>query len=1426
MKRILTLLAFATIFSSAAFAQDLSVINMTAPVSSCAMTATENVTIKIFNFGPNLPAATSFNVSYTINAGAPVTELVTLGAPLLMNSTLTYTFLTQANLSVPGVYTFTGTVNIAGDINASNNTFSGYVVTNTAPSVGGTIAGPASVCLSGNSGNLTLSGHTGSVVQWEYSTDGGFTWINITNSTTTQSYNNLTVPTKYRALVQNGTCTAVYSSIITITINPVTVGGNVNASATVCTGANGANLTLSGKTGSVIRWEKSTDGGVTWIPIVNVTTTQAYLNLVITTQYRALVQSGACASAFSSIATITVNPLSVGGNITPLASTVCSGSNAGTLTLAGKVGAVVRWEFSIDNGVTWNNVANVTTSQAYLNLVNTRWYRARVQSAPCAVAYSDTAIVTVVSSTVGGSLSPAASSVCTGINGGTITLSGSNGTVTQWEFSINGGLTWTVIANITSTNNYANLVTTTQFRALSQNGGCTATYSTVATVTVNPTSVGGTISGGTTVCASGNSGTLTLSGHTGSVVRWESSTNHIVWTSIANVTTTQAFNNLVVTTYYQAIVKSGVCTSDTAIEDTVIVDPVSVGGSINPVATVVCSGLNSGNLTLAGNVGTVVQWEYSTDGGVTWINIINTTTTQAYNNINTATIYRALVRSGVCTQIYSAQATITVNPQAVGGTLYSDATVCGAANAGTLTLVGFSGSISQWESSIDNGVTWNAIANTTNTNNYLNLIDTTLYRVIVASGVCPTDTSTIVTVTVDAPSVGGAVTMDDTVCAAANAGLLSLNGQTGNVVGWEYSVDGGVTWINISNTTTSQAYSNLSVTTMYRARVGNGVCPSVASASATITVDPIVMGGTVSGNATVCATGNSGSLMLNAYSGTIVTWETSIDGGVTWIADGNITATENYTNLLDTTWYRAIVMSGICGNDTSTVGVIIVDPATVGGTTSANNTVCSGVNGGTIYLSGDTGVIQRWEFSIDGGNNWMALSNTTDSLVYVNLTQTTFYRAVVLSGVCAPAQYSTVDTITVNPVSNAGSISGSTSTCMGTGSGTLTLNGYTGSILNWNFSNDGGITWTPIGNVTASQNWSNPLDTTWYIAIVQSGVCAADTSASAVLIVYPKPVAGFTAPTVCNGMPTVFTDTTSIASGGILFYNWDFADNNASVATNPIHTYALPNTYNVSLIVVSDHNCSDTILQNVIVNALPSSTITASAALSLCSGDSIELSVLSAPQNHYLWNTGAVVDSIFVSSSGNYLVTVTDTITGCMSSDSSDVIVLPRPLASAGPDTTVSAGSSIVLNGSGGQFYSWSPTVGLSDPFAENPTCTPPYTVTYTLTVTSFNGCSDTDAVIVTSAKDYNVIISNLITINGDGFNDVWNIQNIEFYPQNKVSVYNRNGNLVFEQEGYNNSWNGTFNNLQLPDGTYYYILQFTDTGDTVKGAVTIISQK
>ncbi|MBL0034122.1 MAG: hypothetical protein IPP27_18775 [Bacteroidetes bacterium] len=83
--------------------------------------------------------------------------------------------------------------------------------------IGGTIAGPAvvPVCLGSNSGTLTLSGQVGTIA-WQSSTNGGGLWSNTGNSTTSQTYTNLSLTTQYRAVLTNTGCASATSNVITI----------------------------------------------------------------------------------------------------------------------------------------------------------------------------------------------------------------------------------------------------------------------------------------------------------------------------------------------------------------------------------------------------------------------------------------------------------------------------------------------------------------------------------------------------------------------------------------------------------------------------------------------------------------------------------------------------------------------------------------------------------------------------------------------------------------------------------------------------------------------------------------------------------------------------------------------------------------------------------------------------------------------------------------------------------------------------------------------------------------------------------------------------------------------------------------------------------------------------------------------------------
>ena len=83
----------------------------------------------------------------------------------------------------------------------------------------------------------------------------------------------------------------------------------------------------------------------------------------------------------------------------------------------------------------------------------------------------------------------------------------------------------------------------------------------------------------------------------------------------------------------------------------------------------------------------------------------------------------------------------------------------------------------------------------------------------------------------------------------------------------------------------------------------------------------------------------------------------------------------------------------------------------------------------------------------------------------------------------------------------------------------------------------------------------------------------------------------------------------------------------------------------------------------------------------------------------------------------------------------------------------------------------------------------------------------------------------NQFSPNGDGTNDRLWINCLESYPDNWIEIYNRYGNLVFEARNMtpDNTWDGTRNNQEVPDGTYFYILDLGDGSEIQKGWIQII---
>ncbi len=107
----------------------------------------------------------------------------------------------------------------------------------------------------------------------------------------------------------------------------------------------------------------------------------------------------------------------------------------------------------------------------------------------------------------------------------------------------------------------------------------------------------------------------------------------------------------------------------------------------------------------------------------------------------------------------------------------------------------------------------------------------------------------------------------------------------------------------------------------------------------------------------------------------------------------------------------------------------------------------------------------------------------------------------------------------------------------------------------------------------------------------------------------------------------------------------------------------------------------------------------------------------------------------------------------------------------------------------------------------------------FTYVICNENGCDSASVFIYIDCQG-EIIIYTAVSPNGDGSNDTFFIAGIEFYPDSRLIVFNRWGNEVLNRIGYENDWNGTWdNNKVLPDGTYFYLLQLNDgTSRTFKG--------
>jgi len=98
--------------------------------------------------------------------------------------------------------------------------------------------------------------------------------------------------------------------------------------------------------------------------------------------------------------------------------------------------------------------------------------------------------------------------------------------------------------------------------------------------------------------------------------------------------------------------------------------------------------------------------------------------------------------------------------------------------------------------------------------------------------------------------------------------------------------------------------------------------------------------------------------------------------------------------------------------------------------------------------------------------------------------------------------------------------------------------------------------------------------------------------------------------------------------------------------------------------------------------------------------------------------------------------------------------------------------------------------------------------------------------VILDDNPPCDVTVYTGITANNDNVNDYFYVKDIETYPDNRVSIYNRWGNLLFDRNGYNNTtirWPEEDALRTLTSGTYFYVLELGNGGKALKGWIELV---
>ncbi len=1374
-----------------------------ANASGCSSPASAATTVT-FNPTPAAPTITAGGATTFCTGGSVVLTAHATGA------TAYQWYLNGASVSGATNSTYTAsasgsyTVSIVGGGSCASPVSAPTTVSiNPTPTTPTVTAGGNTPLCSGESVVLTANGSGATAYQWYL---GGTAVAGATSSTYSAGASGSYTVTITDA---NG-CNSAPSNTTSVTVEPVPTAPTVNAGGptTFCSGGSVV-LTASGTGATAYQW--FLNGAQ--ISGANSSTYTANASGNYTATY---VNSNGCPSATSTAVTVTVAT-------PPPAPTISAGGSTsfcapGSVVLTANATGATSYQWFV-NGTP---IAGAT-SQTF-TATNSGNYTVSYISA-CSSVLSSGTTVTVYTPLTGAAIAAGGpTTFCEG-NGVNLTTNSSN--VASYQWYVNGS----AITGAISASYFATAAGT---YTVSISNPCSATPQTSAplTVTVNPAPASPTItkSGPLTFCAPGS---VVLTANPAGATAYQWFQDGIAITGATAQTYTATASGAYTVTSLNAL---GCSSTPSAEMDVIAYPPLTAPGVIASGVQTFCQG---GSVTFTVTESGVTNYQWSLNG---------TAIPGANGASYVATVsgsYTVFV-SNPCSSATSGPAIVTVNPVPATPTVSaSGSTTFCAGNSITLTASAAGATAYQWAN--NDTIIAGTTAQTFMTDS------SGSYTVTVANSYGCTSTSAPVPVTVYpqlAPlNTSVSASGPTTFCEGGN---VVLTANASGVATYQWFLNG----VSLTGGTTATWTATQSGT--YTVLLSNP-CSSVTSNPVTVTVNPApaTPGVTVNGTTTLCA-GDSVILTANASGAASYQWflAGAAISGETTNAD-TVKASGAYT--------VTVTNANGCTSPVSAATVVTVNPLPPAPSIAAAGptTFCSGSS--VVLTASPAATSYQW--LLNGAN----ITGATGSSYAGNVTGSYTVSLIDANGCTSAPSASVPVTVNPNPPAPTVAVTGVTKFCQGD-SAILTATAT------------GTVTYQWLLNGTAIPNATTTTDTakvsgSYTIAVTDGNGCTSTASSGVTVSVNPTPATPLTVAggltTFCNGDNV---DLSANASGATS-YQWYQNGTAISGATSNLYTATASGVYTVR--VGDANNCSsDTAADiSVTVNPTPAApVITASGPLGICPGQTLDLTATPAGATSYQWYqdgnaiSGATAQDYTATTSGTYTVTAENSFS--CTSDLSTAAVVQNPClpkadlsivktVSAGPysvkkpvtytltvtnngpndaqnvvvsDTLPSGmGEAMNFGGNGGGnpvYNSVSQTIQWT--LSTLPAGT---TVTFTFDVLLKSFGTISNIGYVTSATldldttnnhstavfvfAGDLFIPNVITPNGDGKNDLFNVIGLDRYPGSALHVYNRWGSQVYQSEDYRNTWDGS----GLNAGTYYYVLTAnTPTGkQTYKGWVEII---